>query len=73
VAVEHGGVRFRRGPVGGVPPLLDDFARCFAAVSPERAEVLAGSFAFDQCARREELAAILREHLSVTAAGPAGT
>jgi hypothetical protein len=36
----------------------------FAGVSPDRAEVLASSFALDQCARREELAAVLRNNLS---------
>jgi endoglucanase len=41
-------------------PLVAEYGRCFAGVSPQQAEVLAGSFALDQCARREELAALLR-------------
>jgi endoglucanase len=45
-------------------PLVEEFGRCFAGVSPRRAEVLAGSFALDECARREELAAVLREHFT---------
>lgn len=48
-------------------PLVGDFARCFAGVTPDQAEVLAGSFAFDQCSRREDLAAVLREHLTAPA------
>lgn len=43
-------------------PLVDDFARCFSGVTPDEAEVLASSFAFDQCARREELATVLAEY-----------
>ncbi len=45
-------------------PLIGDFARCFTGVTPDQAEALAGSFAFDACARREDLAAVLREHLA---------
>lgn len=33
-------------------------------VSPRQAEVLAGSFVLHECARRDELAAVLREHLT---------
>jgi endoglucanase len=44
-------------------PMVDDFERCFTGVGPEEAEALAGSFAFDQCTSREQLADLLREHL----------
>jgi hypothetical protein len=40
-------------------PLVGDFA----GVTPDEAEELAGSFAFDRCLRRTPLAAALREHL----------
>ncbi|MEV4759107.1 cellulase family glycosylhydrolase [Micromonospora sp. NPDC049559] len=43
-------------------PLVEDFGRCFAGVTPAEAETLAGSFAFDRCVRREGLADALREH-----------
>lgn len=48
-------------------PLVDDFARCFDGVTPDEAEALAGSFAFDRCARREQLANTLSEHLAAAA------
>jgi hypothetical protein len=41
-------------------PLVEDFARCFEGVTPEEAERLAGSFAFDRCVRRQPLADLLR-------------
>jgi hypothetical protein len=48
-------------------PLLQDFGRCFAGVTPDEAEELASSFAFGACARRDRLAELLREHLAPTA------
>ena len=45
-------------------PLVDDFARCFAGVTPDEAAELAGCFAFDRCDRRTELIRALREHLA---------
>jgi len=45
-------------------PLVEDFARCFVGVTPDEAEELAGSFAFHECVRREELAQVLRERLT---------
>lgn len=44
-------------------PMAGDYARCFAGVTPEQAEELAGSFAFDRCVRRTPLARALSEHL----------
>jgi endoglucanase len=44
-------------------PLVGEFGRCFAGVTPAQAEELAGCFAFSECVPRAELAAILREHL----------
>ncbi|WP_049561221.1 hypothetical protein [Nonomuraea sp. SBT364] len=44
-------------------PLVDDFRRRFEGVTPDEAEVLAGSFTLDRCARRGPLADVLREHL----------
>jgi endoglucanase len=40
-------------------PLVDDFAACFAGVTPEQAEELADSFRLDRCVRREPLLEIL--------------
>ena len=45
-------------------PLVDEFARCFAGVTPDEAAELAGCFAFDRCDRRAELIGALREHLA---------
>ncbi|MFC6081745.1 hypothetical protein [Sphaerisporangium aureirubrum] len=45
-------------------PLVRDFARCFEGVTPDEAGRLAGGFAFAECARREGLAEVLREHLA---------
>ncbi|MEE6262505.1 glycoside hydrolase family 5 protein [Plantactinospora sonchi] len=45
-------------------PLVKDFGRAFEGVTPEEAETLAGSFAFDACVRREPLAETLRSHLA---------
>jgi endoglucanase len=47
-------------------PLVQEFGRCFDGLSPDEAEALAGSFAFERCARREQLAELLREHLTST-------
>jgi len=44
-------------------PLVDDFARCFAGVTPDEAEELAACFAFERCERRTELVRVLAEHL----------
>jgi hypothetical protein len=41
-------------------PLVEDFARCFAGTTPEQAERLAASFAFNECTIREPLATLLR-------------
>lgn len=49
-------------------PLVDDFRRCFEGVTPDEAETLAASFAFERCAPRERLAETLAAHLG--AAGP---
>jgi endoglucanase len=43
-------------------PLVDDFARCFAGVSPDEAARLAGSFGFAECTTRAPLADLLRAH-----------
>jgi hypothetical protein len=40
-------------------PLVGEFGRCFAGVEPAEAEELAGSFAFEACARRDRLADLL--------------
>lgn len=45
-------------------PLVDDFACCFKGVGALEAAELAGSFSFDQCVPREQLANILRSRLS---------
>lgn len=45
-------------------PLVGRFARCFEGVDVEEARRLAASFAFSACERREELATLLREHVS---------
>jgi len=45
-------------------PLVDDFARCFAGVTPGEAEELAGCFAFDACVRRDTLVRTISEHLA---------
>jgi endoglucanase len=45
-------------------PLVDDFARCFTGVGALEAAELAGSFSFDHCVPRQELAHILRSHLA---------
>jgi len=45
-------------------PLVDDFARCFEGVGTLEAAELAGSFSFEQCVPREELAHLLRSHLA---------
>ncbi|MEO3819096.1 cellulase family glycosylhydrolase [Plantactinospora sp. B24E8] len=45
-------------------PLVRDFGRAFADVTPDEAETLAGSFAFDGCVRRSRLAETLRSHLA---------
>ncbi|MDQ7905658.1 cellulase family glycosylhydrolase [Phytohabitans sp. ZYX-F-186] len=50
-------------------PMVGDFERCFAGVTPDEAAELAGSFAFDRCVRRTPLALALREHLGGSAAG----
>jgi hypothetical protein len=54
-------------------PLVQPYARCFAGVTAAEAETLASSFALGQCARREELADVLRDHLLVRPAGRPGT
>jgi hypothetical protein len=41
-------------------PLVDDFARCFQGVGSEEAALLADSFRFDACLKRERLLEILR-------------
>jgi hypothetical protein len=41
--------------------MVGDFARCFEGVSPEEAERLADSFAFEACVRRERLAEVLQQ------------
>ena len=41
-------------------PLVDDFARCFQGVGSEEAALLADSFRFDGCLKRERLLDILR-------------
>jgi endoglucanase len=45
-------------------PLVEDFARCFEVIGMLEAAELAGSFSFEQCQAREELAHILRSHLA---------
>jgi hypothetical protein len=42
-------------------PMVRDFGACFAGVSPAEAEELADSFAFEECARRDRLADLLRD------------
>ena len=42
-------------------PMVRDFGDCFTGVSPEEAEELAGSFAFEECARRDRLADLLHD------------
>ncbi|MGH3391621.1 MAG: hypothetical protein ACRDOO_22345 [Actinomadura sp.] len=53
-------------------PLVQEFGRCFEGVTPDEAGSLAGSFAFERCARREHLAEVLREHLTSTNTQPNG-
>jgi hypothetical protein len=45
-------------------PMVKDFGRCFSGVTPDEAEELAGSFAFEECARRDRLADLLRDATS---------
>jgi len=45
-------------------PLVEEFAACFAGVSPPEAEELAESFAYRNCKRNERIAALLRDGLS---------
>ena len=45
-------------------PLVDHFARCVNGVGTRQAAELAGSFSFDQCVPREQLANLLRSRLS---------
>ena len=40
--------------------MVDDFARCFEGVGPDEAALLADSFQFDACLKRERLLEILR-------------
>jgi endoglucanase len=40
-------------------PLVDDFGACFSGLNAEEAEMLADSFRFDRCTRRDRLAEIL--------------
>ncbi len=42
-------------------PMVEDFARLFAGVSPQRARELAAAFRFAECDERTPLAAIVRE------------
>jgi Endoglucanase len=50
-------------------PMVDNFERCFDGLSPEEAEAMAGSFAFDQCVSRQQLADLLRGHLAPERSG----
>jgi endoglucanase len=43
-------------------PLVGEFGRCFAGLSPEEAEDLAADFSFARCVRRTELADLIAEH-----------
>jgi endoglucanase len=45
-------------------PLVDEFAERFRGVSADEAAALAGSFAFERCAQRTELADLLRAELA---------
>jgi endoglucanase len=45
-------------------PLVEEFAACFAGVSPADAEELAESFAYPSCQPNEQIAALLRRHAS---------
>ena len=45
-------------------PLVDDFAHCFEGLGAPDAAELAGSFSFDKCVPRQELADLLRLQLS---------
>lgn len=44
-------------------PMVAEYGRCFEGVTPDEAEELAASFAYDACVRREPLAQLLRDHL----------
>jgi hypothetical protein len=44
-------------------PLVGEFGQCFAGLSPDQAEELAGCFAFDACVPRAELGRLLRRQL----------
>ena len=61
-----GSRRWLRGLVQHIvlaEPLVGRWARCFEGVDAAEAERLASSFALDACARRDELAAVLRDHV----------
>jgi hypothetical protein len=45
-------------------PLVDEFAERFRGVGADDAAALAGSFAFDRCVQRTELADVLRAELA---------
>jgi endoglucanase len=45
-------------------PLVDQFAACFAGLTPAEAAELAGAFHLDRCLRRTPLEAVLRADLS---------
>jgi endoglucanase len=45
-------------------PMVREFGRCFAGVSPDEAEALADEFRFDRCVVRTPLAELLRGFLS---------
>jgi endoglucanase len=47
-------------------PLVDEFAERFRDVPADAAAMLAGSFAFDRCVERTELADLLRAELAAT-------
>ena len=49
-------------------PMVDDFGRCFAGVTPDQAEELADSFALGACVRRERLLEVIRQSRSWAAA-----
>ncbi|MEO3745778.1 glycoside hydrolase family 5 protein [Plantactinospora sp. B5E13] len=58
---QHGWVRGLVRHILLAEPMVGDFARCFEGLTPEEAEALADSFAFDRCLRREPLAELLRD------------
>lgn len=45
-------------------PLVDEFAQCFEGAGTLEAAELAGSFSFDHCVPRSELADVLRSFLA---------